>query len=308
MLQNALRQCSKTLAGPVRAARELKASINIQAYLSSGRRPWSRGYVEFKERFIRQCLSNPDLLSLLAASGRLPAGHGEFLDERVVEYPWFVSRLRQLPADQRRVLDAGSVLNFDFVLSHPDVAGKELTIATLAPEDQCYWQRGISYSFCDLRNLPYRDGWFDVVACLSTLEHVGMDNRFYTTDEQFVQNQEADFQVALRELRRVCRPGGRIFITVPYGKPISYGWFRQFDAERLTRALAAFANDSAQVWHYQYSGGQWQRSSADSCAECVGFDIHASKYWDSNSTRDYDPDFAAASRAIAAIEIVLADG
>jgi len=35
----------------------------------------------------------------------------------------------------------------------------------------------VRYEFSDLRRLPYRDAWFSSVVCLSTLEHVGMDNR-----------------------------------------------------------------------------------------------------------------------------------
>src|SRR3954452_702969 len=55
----------------------------------------------------------------------------------------------------------------------------EFHIVTLAPEAAAYWSRGISYVYGDLRDLPYRDGYFDTVVCISAVEHVGMDNSVY---------------------------------------------------------------------------------------------------------------------------------
>jgi hypothetical protein len=46
---------------------------------------------------------------------------------------------------------------------------------------------------------------------------------------------------------------------------------------------------------FRYADGGWQFSTQEACAECTGFDIHAA--------RDYDADFAAASRAVVALEI-----
>ena len=42
--------------------------------------------------------------------------------------------------------------------------------------------RGISYVYCDLRDLPLRDAFYDTVISLSTLEHVGMDDEHYGSD------------------------------------------------------------------------------------------------------------------------------
>jgi len=50
----------------------------------------------------------------------------------------------------------------------------------------------------DAHHLPFPDESFDVVLCFETLEHV--------------ESQHA----ALLELHRVCRPGGRCFVTVPW--------------------------------------------------------------------------------------------
>jgi SAM-dependent methyltransferase len=49
----------------------------------------------------------------------------------------------------------------------------------------------------DLRHIPFRDGAFDAVLCTETLEHL--------TDPQDV----------VREIARVLRSGGRLFLTAP---------------------------------------------------------------------------------------------
>ena len=52
---------------------------------------------------------------------------------------------------------------------------------------------------CDVRELPYTDGTFDVVVSTSTLDH------FDTV---------ADIRMALRELRRVLAPGGTLVVSL----------------------------------------------------------------------------------------------
>jgi SAM-dependent methyltransferase len=48
-----------------------------------------------------------------------------------------------------------------------------------------------------LEELPYEDESFDLITCLDVIEHT------------------PDDQVTLRELRRVCKPGGWLLVTVP---------------------------------------------------------------------------------------------
>jgi SAM-dependent methyltransferase len=272
----------------------------IADYLATGRRPWSRGYDAFKEAFLAQHLADPLLLQRVATDDPLPPGYGEFLDERVVEYPWLLSRLQERPA---RVLDAGSSLNHAYLLDHPRLRVRDLTLVTLAPESQCHWQRRISYVFADLRHLPFRDNFFDEVVSISTVEHVGKVNHLYTRDRRFHENDNTAFGAAVRELRRVCRPGGKAYITVPFGRHTDFGWYQQFDARLLDQLVDAFAPALMNATYFRYGDGGWQVSDRASCADCEGFDIHATKYKDPRSQRDYDPDFAAASRGIAALEL-----
>jgi SAM-dependent methyltransferase len=217
--------------------------------------------------------------------------------------------LSRLPPEQGRLLDAGSVLNFSCVLAHPKLQAKDVSIVTLAPEEQCHWRRGVSYVFADIRNLPFRDNWFDQVVSLSTLEHVGKDNtRLYTGDGRFHENDESAFLEAVRELRRVCNPGGKVYISVPYGRFTDFGWYQQFDARRVQRLIEAFAPAQYEGTYYRYESAGWTVSSKDDCKDCEGFDFHKTRYADPHSTKGYDADFAAASRAVVCLELSKGDG
>lgn len=293
MLGSLLRRASKRLlAAP---------ADDVAVYLRNGRRPWSRGYEAFKAQFLARTLADADLMARFRTGESLPDTFGAFLDERVVEYPWVFSRLGN---SDRPLLDAGSVLNFDFLLDHPALKQRPVTLVTLAPEHHCYWQRGVSYHFADLRDLPFRDGYFDEIVCISTLEHVGMDNtRLYSTRVEHKEHARFDFLTAARELVRVCRPGGHILLTLPFGRAIDYGWYQQFDAALVDCLVDALGSPSVRETYFRYAGGGWQVSDRAACRDCEGFDIHATRYRDPASTRDYDPDFAAASRGIVALDV-----
>jgi SAM-dependent methyltransferase len=275
-------------------------SSEIEDYIRNGRRPWSRGYLAFRDSLISQQLQDAEFLQGIRTQRPLPSGYGAFLDERTVEYPWLFAHMQAEPGV---LLDAGSVLNFPHLIQHPRLQNKNLSIVTLAPEACCFWQRSISYLFADLRQLPFRDNHFDQVFCISTLEHVGKDNATYTTRPEFREDKPDDFQQAVRELKRVCKKGGQVLISVPFGKFTDFGWYQQFDAPLLNRLIEAFAPARLEATYFRYVNGGWTISDQAGCADCEGFNIHETRYMNPQSTRDYDPDFAAASRGIAALKL-----
>ncbi|HEY5943479.1 MAG TPA: methyltransferase domain-containing protein [Solirubrobacterales bacterium] len=219
--------------------------------------PRTLAYDGAHRALISSLLDSAEWQALFARGGRLPPGLGAGFDERCVEYPWLFSR--RLGG---RVLDAGSVLNHRHVLERllPEV--DDLTIATLAPEAAAFTELGVSYVYGDMRRLPFRDAWFDEVVCLSTLEHVGMDNSIYGATSGPAEDPAAAASEALRELLRVVRPGGRVHLSVPYGRREEHGWVRQLDragVDALLAAAGATARDEA-VFRYTASG--W-RSGGD---------------------------------------------
>ncbi len=148
-------------------------------------------------------------------------------DERVIEIPWALARLRP-----------GRVLEVGYAYAEPaylaalvtekpgDVVGVDLA-ETEVP--------GLETVRADVRELPFGDASFDQVLLVSTLEHVGADNTVYGLDAEA---DEAGRLRALRELRRVLRPDGSLLVTVPLGEPGDHGWFRQDDVRGWTRLFA----------------------------------------------------------------------
>lgn len=263
---------------------------------------WTAEYIAYRERTLASALSDAGLLERFATGAPLPQGYARGLDERLVELPWV---LANLPEGEARVLDAGSSLNHAVILDRPILASKPLHIVTLVPEQECFWTRGVSYVYDDLRSLPFRDGLYDVVACVSTLEHVGCDNAFYGAPGEL--GSLDDFQEVMPELRRVLRPGGILLLTVPYGVHQFHGAFQQFDRRRLSMAVEAFgARTPAAERFYRYSASGWQVAHDEDCADATYVEwvaeLMRTRQW--KADQQSEPDFASAARAVACVRLV----
>jgi SAM-dependent methyltransferase len=122
------------------------------------------------------------------------------LDER---HWWYRGRRRVLNAvlarldlpPRARVLDAGcgSGRTLDDLARHGEAHGVELNPLGV----EAARQRGHEVREGPVEAIPYEDASFDLVTCLDVLEHTDDDVK------------------ALRELRRVARPGGSLVVTVP---------------------------------------------------------------------------------------------
>ena len=274
----------------------------LASYLKSDRRPWREGYYEFREQRLTQAVNDDALLDVFAQNKPLPEGYGYRLDARIVEIPWVLSRVRTAGG---RFLDAGSALNYDFVLTSPSLKEKQVTIVTLAPEGQAFWQLGVSYVFGDLRDLDFRDERFDSVACVSTIEHIGMDNTMYAHDLQIARRSDpSEFVLAVKELRRVLKTGGSLYISFPFGRYENHGWFQQFDAELVDTLISAFGPTRSQETIFQYHPEGWQRSDREAARNCEFFDVHATRSSGAGPPAEEPADYAAGERALACLELV----
>ena len=220
-----------------------------------------------------KALATGDTERLFARASKLPRGYGADANERVVELPWLLAQ-----GVHGRTLDAGSALNHEGYLDRVLPAVDELHIVTLEPERASFPERRISYVYSDLRKLPYRDGYFDTIVSVSTLEHVGMDNRGYGSAAEQAADAQRESEEAIRELRRALAPGGRILMTFPYGEPEDHGGWRQLDGDHLERLIAAAAPSEVDVRVYRYQDGGWQLSDPQAAARAryrVGFAAEA---------------------------------
>lgn len=272
-----------------RVASRMRAELDYRRFMMGDRKPWTRGYETHKRKTIESILASDRF-----DPESLDKGHGVRVDERVVEYPWLLARLPRGPGT---MLDAGSSLNHAHVLSHYKLKEKKLFVSTLAPEDYADWKSGVSYVYEDLRRSCFRDAYFDCVACISTLEHVGLDNaQVYTDEAAKNETEDGSAHDCLRELKRLLKPGGILYLTVPFGRAKNHGWFQVFNASGVDGLIAAFAPTQHREWIYQYLPEGWFKSSREAAGDVLYFDIHKQS--------DFDSDYAAASRAIACLELV----
>ncbi len=260
----------------------------------SGSKPWSSGYNLYKQLEIIETLDSNVILNIFKDKANLPDKFGYHIDERIIEYPWLFSRLKSAP---KRTLDAGSALNFYWLIDRLQLLNRTLTIFTLAPEGRVYATHGISYEYGDLRDMPFRDHWFDEIVSISTLEHVGSSNKIYVkADEQTYGT--GGFKDAGKELWRILKPDGDLYITVPYGQDEivtiqGEPFMRQFDKVQLQQLLDCFDSATIDLTFYQYFETGWQLSTQEACDTVHYFNIH--------ETKELDEDYAAAARAVCCI-------
>jgi SAM-dependent methyltransferase len=134
---------------------------------------------------------------------RLHFGPEEPLDEAHLRaslrlfHAWRVVLLRERLAgrlDEARFLDVGDTDGL--MLKHLGQPGLGFNLAPAAVEN--IRRNGVEAQLGDGQDLPFEDGSYDVVLCFETLEHVEAPARL------------------LSELARVCAPGGRVFVSIPW--------------------------------------------------------------------------------------------
>jgi SAM-dependent methyltransferase len=285
-----MRHLIKQLTPPVVLSllQDLRANQHISEFAKSGRHPFKPGYHEARWELTMNSIKSPERF---ARSGMLPERYGIRLDERVVEYPWFFSRL---PAGSGKLLDAGSALNFQFFTEL--LKEKTVHIATLAPEANCYWQTGWSYLFADLRELPIRNSYYDCIACISTLEHVGANNERYTGVKEEIKASE--HFIALEELWRVLKPGGTLYLTVPFGKPTPLDWFKQFNSQMIQELIEQVRPPEYSTTYYCYSPSGWNIGNEAEASRCEYTDPDA---W--FNADNVNPILPAAAGSVACLEM-----
>jgi SAM-dependent methyltransferase len=233
--------------------------------------------------------------------GSFPFGATEpGLDERVVEYPWLFDRLRSLHPAGMPVLDAGSVTNHEPILRQWEQHGfGPLSIVTLCYEGAARVSDTFRYEFADLRHLPYRDHWFSTVVCLSTIEHVGMDNSLYGAAGHRRFDPDVEARNSVIELSRVLAPAGTLLLSVPFGEASDRGWFRVFDERslRLLTDLPCWSESRVRV--FRCAEGGWREVAPEAARDAGYNEPHA------GPGKRTAPAWVSAAEAVALVELRL---
>ena len=172
--------------------------------------------------------------------------------DRVVEEPWAASKVQ--PGE--RVLDVGSATS-RYLREMP--AGCRIYAIDLRPTRR---QPGVAVLRGDLLRAPFNSGSFDVVTCISTIEHVGCDVYGQGPDE-------FGDEVAMRHMRRLLRPGGRLLLSAPFGRRNVNAWLRIYDWRSFRRLISGFRPISLQ--YYRREGDEYVPCRREEIAG-AGFD------------------------------------
>lgn len=144
------------------------------------------------------------------------------LTERSVELPWLIAHIGQ----PKRLLDIGSADATYIGLLYELCRDLYLCdTRKFTPSVPAQVHVGSAHE------LPSAwGGLFDLVTCVSVLDHVGLDAYGNTTDDDLIDG-------VLSEIERVLAPGGRLLLTVPFGRyqvtTHPGGGQRVFDEETL---------------------------------------------------------------------------
>ena len=232
-----------------------------------GDMPLKEGISRLESKWMRAALSRAArdardrrVVELMAGGRGLAAdaavrisGLGVGLDERVLELPFALDVARL--GEPGEVLDAGSSINLPVVRQIVGRPAARVTHFTQSgsrepqlPGDE---DRFI-FKFGDLRQMPFADATFHRAVCVSTLEHVGMDNAQYGGASE---TDPASAVRAVAELLRVVVHGGELLVTVPYGRRRANESFRVFDADDLRALLAPAVAEDVQTRYFYYQSG-----------------------------------------------------
>lgn len=175
--------------------------------------------------------------------------------ERIVEIP-FVFQNLELPKGAR-ILDFGcseSPLSLHLASLGYRVVGVDL-------REYPFTHPNLSFVQGDFLKCGFPDGEFDGVIAVSAVEHCGLgayrEGAYASGDEAVVQ-----------EMFRVLRPGGRLLMTVPYGRAGATSWYRVYDRTKLLTLLRPFT--VAKIDYYVGMGRKAWRPAAEE--EVAGVD------------------------------------
>jgi len=176
------------------------------------------------------------------------------VNERVVEVPWLVSRLGR----PRAVLDVGSA-GATYYAALIACGAERIVAADTRP---CEAPAPIEVAQVNATQMPAE--WteaFDVVVCISTLDHVGLAAYGNLPEENAVER-------VIAEIRRVLRPQGRLLATFPVGRAqiTSHpgGGQRVFGLDEVERYFAGWRR---RVSAYRLRNGVYAPAALEECGD-----------------------------------------
>lgn len=176
-----------------------------------------------------------------------------YVGTRVVEIPWAMDRLKRYAGHRERLLVVGDVITSKLADMGYDVDLVDMD-AEASPDERLRVQK------LDIRRAELPAGVFDAAVCISTIEHVGV---------QDVEFADGD-RLAAGIMHRALKPGGLLLLTVPFGKPHTVkGFTRIYDSAGLRDVLEGYFTVNEELY-YVWNGFRWRRALLE-VGEQAGF-------------------------------------
>jgi hypothetical protein len=193
----------------------------------------------------------------LAIQGRqrlVAADAGSSLQgDRWVEWSFCFARMADGPGT---TLDFGADIGFLALAAAQ--RGHDVVAFDRLPSALDYAHPRVEHVQGDVLTHDFGDRRFDQIVNCSSVEHVGLGGRYGSSDDP-----EGDLE-AMRVLRSVLAPEGRMIMTIPVGRDIVCApQHRIYGARRLPALLDGYGVAEEQFWHK--AGGAWrpcERSTA----------------------------------------------
>ena len=136
--------------------------------------------------------------------------------ERDVEVPWVLARLSE---SDKRILDIGSAES-TYLFNLAD----QRELFGIDPRDPLVEvPPGMVCVHGDICHPPVelRPCSFDVIVCISTIEHIGLS----AYDQPTFENGD---HLALKSMLSLLKPRGRLLLTAPYGREENHVWLKVY--------------------------------------------------------------------------------
>ena len=180
--------------------------------------------------------------------------NGGGVNERIVEIPFVLDSLR---GDEAHILDVGCN-----EAKYLEFFPADKTIGIDVRAHTCI----IPHVIGDITRTTLPEHYFDLVLCVSTLDHIGF--------AAYGQEAQAElWKVAMLKMHQLTRAGGRLVLTVPFGKsgvyPFGQGEQKVFGADEWAWIQAQWAKVLSDKF-YLFDGLRYQRCFEHELAE-VGY-------------------------------------
>jgi len=152
--------------------------------------------------------------------------------ERMIEYGFVMSKL--LKRDKCKILDIGCVARHNYLI--PSLCFAEWDVWGIDIRSWAFKHKNFTKIEGDIRYHPVDPETFDIVSCVSTIEHIGLASYYGITEE----NLDGDLD-AMKQMQRALKPKGIMLFTAPYSNEYSIRpGARIYDKKRLDEMLSGF--------------------------------------------------------------------